>query len=78
MTIPLFYMATEHATSISLLAGIKQVGFWQVLPTLVRYTSAATSRILDYAGLPTFGGIGLAYIVNAWQKRKFGNMTESK
>jgi hypothetical protein len=78
MTIPLLYMATEHATSISLLAVIQKGGFWEVLPTLVRYTSAATSRILDYAGLPTFGGIGLAYIVNSWQKRKFANKAEGK
>ncbi len=77
MTIPLLYMATEHATVLSMLASFKKLEFWQLLPTLIKYTSAATSRILDYAGLPIFGGIGLAYIVNTWEQKEFVNKAEA-
>jgi len=73
MAIPLIYMATEHATALSLLTSIHKGGFWQLAPTLTRYISAATSRILDYAGLPIFSGIGIAYIINTWQQEKSTN-----
>jgi len=78
MAIPLIYMATEHATALSLVTSIHKGGFWQLAPTLTRYMSAATSRILDYAGLPIFSGIGIAYIINTWQQEKSTNYAKGK
>jgi len=70
MTIPLIYIATEHATALSLLNSIHKGELWQLAPTLTRYISATTSRILDYAGLPIFSGIGIAYMINTWQQKE--------
>jgi len=42
------------------------------------YISAATSRILDYARLPIFSGIGIAYIINTWLQEKSINYAKGK
>lgn len=78
MAIPLIYMATENATSFALIAGFQRGELWLIAPTIGRYASAAASRILNYAGLPIFAGIGLGYIFNTWTHRESDNRVQHK